>query len=140
MRQPMQRASIYQSATTDAGAHCQINEVGDALRRAPARFAQGGAIHVGIESDGDAERLADRSRQIVIAPSRFGGRSDVASGKVYRAKGSDAHGLGRILAQEIHGRGGSSLRRSGWNVKSREVAWSGSHATDKLGSPRFNAA
>src|SRR6202023_154677 len=73
-------------------------------------------------------------------PTRFRRRGNVAGGKIHRAKGSDAHGPQRVLAEKLHGGCRSGLRRSGWNVNGLEVAGRGPRAADEFRATRFNTA
>ena len=43
-------------------------------------FAERRGVHVGVERDGQVERLANWAKQVGIRPARFGRRGDIAVG------------------------------------------------------------
>ena len=65
-------------AAADSGADRQVEEIGEAARGAPSRFAERRAVHVGVEADRQVEALANGAREVEIAPARLRRRRDVA--------------------------------------------------------------
>ena len=140
MHQTVKHASIHDGAAADARAHGQVNKVGKILGRSPARFAQGGGIHIGIESNRHAERVAHGSGEIVILPTCLRGRGDVPKGErsavqINRPERSDADRLQfapGFAAQKLNRLGQRGVGHGGGKLNRLQIVRSGSHAANEF--------
>ena len=70
MDQAVHHPSVHEPTAADPGAHGEIDEVVEPLRRAPSALAQGGGVDVGVEAHRDAEGLTDGPDDVGAAPTR----------------------------------------------------------------------
>jgi hypothetical protein len=66
---------VHDRADADPGTDRDVDEVIEALRRAPATLGERRAVDVGVEGDWHAER-AQRREQVHLAPAGLGRRAD----------------------------------------------------------------
>ncbi len=100
--QAMDQLPVDHAAPTDARADGQVDEGVQSLGSAPAVFAQGGGVYVGIEAHRYTQRPPDRSGNIGVSPARLGRGGDVAEGgrirlRIHWAKRGDADGCQRLV-------------------------------------------
>ena len=72
MQQAMHHASVHKRTTTDTRANRQIQKIIEVLRRTPAPFTEGSAIHIGINAHWQPKCAAERTRKTGILPAGFG--------------------------------------------------------------------
>ena len=75
--QSMDRFSVRHNSPADSSANGDVDEVIETGTGSPATFAEGSSVHVGVEADRDPERLAQRTDDIGIRPSRLRRGSNV---------------------------------------------------------------
>lgn len=79
VRVAMNKLTIYQGATADAGANGEVNQVANALPGTPARFSQYSAINIGVETDGQilTQSCSEKPNDVCIFPAGFWSGKDV---------------------------------------------------------------
>src|SRR4029077_20944607 len=127
MYQPMKNTSVDDCATADACAHGEIEKIGEILCCSPARLAESGGVHVGVETDRYAQSVSHCARKIVILPANLRSRRDIAKRQgsamqVNRTKGTDANRPqfpSGLLAKELDRLGQRSVGGGGGKLDSR---------------------
>ena len=140
MHQAVKNAAVDDRTAADARADGEIKKVGQVLRRAPARLAERGSVHVGVKTNRHAQSIAHRARQIVILPSRLWRGGDIAECKrgavqIDRPKRTDPHRLQFALWTP---RAGTQWRWPAWpRARSWETA-SSSGPPARFPTPQTN--
>src|SRR4051794_29217489 len=99
--------AVQYRAATDTSPDRQIETVRDRAAGAPTGLPENGGIHIGIESDWNADFTRKRVREIVIAPFQLRRRRDASALQIYGAKRRNADGsqiAARVVAQPRDGR------------------------------------
>ena len=78
MHQSVKHTAIHYGAPADAGAHRQVNEIGEVLRRSPTCLAERRSVYIGVETDGHFQSIAHSAGKIVVLPACFGSGGYVA--------------------------------------------------------------
>jgi hypothetical protein len=145
MDETVNQPPAHDRATADACADGQIEKVGHVLRGAPARFAEGRRVDVGVDPDRHAQRAGDLSRKVATLPFELGCRGDPTErrgfrGQVERPERPDADRPDRRVveesdhaAQRLRGRGGVEGDR-------QKILRPGPHRANELRASRLNPA
>ena len=78
MQQAVHHSPVDDAASADARSYSQIDEGIEALSRAPAPFAQRGAVDIGIKTNGYIQRATDGANHVSVRPTRLGSCGDRA--------------------------------------------------------------
>ena len=80
MQHPMEQLSTAHHAAADTGADRDINDVFQSFGRTVGDFSEQRSVHIGIQTDGDLQRLLKSTDDIIIRPARFRCGGDIAVG------------------------------------------------------------
>src|SRR5690606_25935782 len=95
MDETMQQFALHHSATAHTRPNGEVQKGGKPLRSAPAPFAQGRSVHVGIKLDRHWQGRTQRTDHVRASPAGFWCGQDAPIGgggrvRVQRAKARDA--------------------------------------------------
>ena len=101
---PVQQLSVDQRAAADAGADRIVDEAVQSLAGAIGHFAQRRSVDVGIDANGDAQRLGKRRAQRIVPPCQLRRGRDRAVVRRCRieaqwTKAADAEGVDALIAE-----------------------------------------
>ena len=141
--QPVDDLSADNCPATDACADGQVETIRDTARSAPPSLSENRGVHIRIEHDWNVKPFLNRTREVVVPPRSFGGRSYITGVQVHRPKRPDSNShqsTCRMLADPIHGRGHGCVRRRSWNLRSDEILRPCPDAADELRSTGLDRA
>src|SRR4051812_6418421 len=148
MNESMKNTAIDHRAPSDAGPDRHIDEVWQSAGGTPSGLPQCGRVHICFEPDRHIERLSDIACQVVVLPSGFWRRRDVAEVRRRRIKvdWTKRPNTNRLkpasptLLEECCDFPHCRVRRCSRKLSDLQIVRSGPNPADKLSSARLDAA